>query len=30
MNRVFWFKGAIRKARFTGRALAPAEFMEKK
>lgn len=29
MNRVFWFKGAVRKARFTARALAPAEFMEK-
>jgi hypothetical protein len=27
MNRVFWFKGAIRKARFTRRALAPKEFM---
>jgi hypothetical protein len=30
MNRVFWFKGAVRKARFTPRALAPAEFMGKK
>ena len=30
MNRVYWFKGAVRKARFTARALAPAEFMEKK
>jgi hypothetical protein len=27
MNRVHWFKGAIRKARFTARALAPDEFM---
>jgi lysophospholipase L1-like esterase len=27
MNRVFWFKGAVRKARFTQRALSPAEFM---
>jgi hypothetical protein len=30
MNRVFWFKGAVRKARFTPRALAPQEFMGKK
>ena len=30
MNRVFWFKGAVRKARFTQRALSPAEFMENK
>ncbi len=30
MNRVYWFKGAIRKARFTSRALAPNEFMGKK
>jgi len=30
MNRVFWFKGVVRKARFTARALSPAEFMEKK
>lgn len=30
MNRVFWFKGMVRKARFTGRALSPTEFMEKK
>jgi Concanavalin A-like lectin/glucanases superfamily len=30
MNRVFWFKGAIRKARFTPRALSPKEFMGKK
>jgi lysophospholipase L1-like esterase len=30
MNRVFWFKGAIRKARFTRRALSPREFMGKK
>lgn len=28
-NRVFWFKGAIRKARFTPRALSPQEFMKK-
>ena len=28
-NRVHWFKGAIRKARFTPRALAPREFMPK-
>jgi hypothetical protein len=27
MNRVYWFKGAVRKARFTPRALNPAEFM---
>jgi lysophospholipase L1-like esterase len=30
MNRVFWFKGAVREARFTPRALAPREFMGKK
>ena len=30
MNRVFWFKGAIRKARFTRSALAPKDFMGKK
>jgi lysophospholipase L1-like esterase len=30
MNRVFWFKGAVRKARFTPRALSPQEFMGKK
>jgi hypothetical protein len=30
LNRVFWFKGAISKARFTARALAPAEFMGRK
>lgn len=30
MNRVFWFKGAVRKARFTPRALTPPEFMGKK
>ena len=30
MNRVFWFKGAVRKARFTPRALGPREFMGKK
>jgi hypothetical protein len=29
MNRVYWFKGAVRKARFTPRALAPEEFMGK-
>jgi hypothetical protein len=29
MNRVFWFRGAVRKARFTGRALTPKEFMGK-
>lgn len=27
LNRVFWFKGAISKARFTPRALTPKEFM---
>jgi lysophospholipase L1-like esterase len=30
MNRVFWFKGAVRKARFTARALSPQEFMGNK
>lgn len=30
MNRVFWFKGAVRKARFTPRALSRTEFMGKK
>jgi len=30
MNRVYWFKGAIRKARFTPKALRPNEFMGKK
>lgn len=30
MNRLFWFKGAIRKARFTSKALSPQEFMGKK
>src|SRR6266850_2614079 len=30
LNRVFWFKGAVRTARFTARALAPAEFMGKR
>jgi len=30
MNRVFWFKGAVRKSRFTQRALSPAEFIENK
>jgi Concanavalin A-like lectin/glucanases superfamily len=29
MNRVYWFKGAIAKARFTPRALAPKEFMKR-
>jgi len=29
MNRVYWFKGAIRKARFTEKALRPNEFMGK-
>ncbi len=28
LNRVYWFKGAIRKARFTSRALAPEEFLQ--
>ncbi|MEW5976820.1 MAG: LamG domain-containing protein [Acidobacteriota bacterium] len=28
MNRVFWYKGAIRLARFTARALAPSEFLK--
>ncbi len=28
-NRVFWFKGAISRLRFTPRALAPGEFMSK-
>ena len=30
LNRVYWFKGAVRKVRFTPRALAPTEFMQKK
>jgi len=30
MNRVFWFKGAIRTVRFTPRALSPKEFMGKR
>jgi lysophospholipase L1-like esterase len=30
INRVFWFKGAVREARFTPRALSPKEFMGKK
>lgn len=30
MNRVHWFKGAIREARFTPHALAPKDFMWKK
>ena len=29
MNRVYWFKGAVRKARFTMTALSPHEFMGK-
>lgn len=29
MNHVYWFKGAIRKARFTPRALSPKDFMGK-
>src|SRR5262249_41249583 len=28
MNKVFYFKGAVRMARFTRRALAPAEFLK--
>lgn len=28
MNRVFWFKGAIARVRFSGRVLAPAEFLK--
>ena len=28
MNRVFWFRGAISKVRFTNRALIPKEFMK--
>jgi hypothetical protein len=28
LNRVFWFKGAIRMVRFTNRALAPADFLK--
>jgi hypothetical protein len=28
LNRVFWFKGAIRKVRFTHGALAPADFLK--
>jgi lysophospholipase L1-like esterase len=30
MNQVFWFKGAVSKARFSARALSPREFMSKK
>ena len=30
MNRVFWFKGAVSKVRFTPRALGPRDFMGKK
>jgi len=29
MNRVYWFKGAVQKVRFTQRALQPIEFMNK-
>jgi hypothetical protein len=29
MNRMYWFKGAVSKARFTPRALTPKEFMAK-
>jgi hypothetical protein len=29
MNRVYWFKGAISRVRFTARALTPKEFMKK-
>jgi hypothetical protein len=28
LNRVFWFKGAIRTVRFTHDALAPANFLK--
>ncbi len=28
MNKVFYFKGAVRSARFTRRALSPAEFLK--
>lgn len=28
MNKVYWFKGAVREARFTNRALAPEEFIK--
>lgn len=27
-NKVYWFKGAVRKARFTNRALSPKEFLD--
>jgi hypothetical protein len=27
LNKVYWFKGAIRKIRFTARALSPEEFL---
>jgi hypothetical protein len=27
-NKVYWFKGAIRKVRFTNKALSPKEFMK--
>ncbi len=29
-NKVYWFKGAVRMARFTNRALSPNEFIDKK
>jgi len=29
MNRVYWFKGAVQRVRFTLRALQPSEFMRK-
>ena len=28
MNKVYYFKGAVRMARFTRRALAPSEFLK--
>jgi hypothetical protein len=27
-NKIYWFKGAVRKARFSNRALPPNEFMK--
>ncbi len=27
-NKIYWFKGAVSKARFTNRALSPREFMK--
>ena len=27
-NKIYWFKGAVLKARFTNRALTPSEFMK--